>query len=157
MSVENAILCQLDWKLAFPVVLDFVLAYAKVLGVHENNQLAWMMRYFSELALQTPVYLAYLPSMIGASVVVLSSFCLGLEADPWPMSLEEASGYSWNDLEACTVALCRHLEDVRSTMPDLIMIARRYRKQDRANVAEIAIPSIRSFATLTAYRQSHAT
>lgn len=138
-------------------MLDFVLAYVKVLGIYENNQLVWMMRYVSELSLLSPVYLSYLPSMIGASVVVLSSYCLGLEADPWPLSLEEATGYSWNDLEACTVALCRHLEDVRSTMPDLIMIARRYRKQERANVAEIAIPPIRSFATLTAYRQSHTT
>ena len=113
------------------------------------------MRYIAELALQSPIYLSYKPSMIACSVVILASFCLRLEADPWPLVLEEASGYLWQDLELCTIALVRHLEDVHSTMPDLIMIARRYRKQDRSNVSEIAIPSIRSFATLRAYRERY--
>jgi Cyclin, C-terminal domain len=158
MAAENMILSQLGWKLAVPVVLDFVLAYAKVLGLPENHEVLWMMRYIAELGLQTQIYLSYRPSMIAASVVALSCFCLPTEGvGLWPVSLESESGYAWHILEDCTLALCRAIEEARATMPDLSMVFRRYRKPSRANVAGFAVPSIQSFATLTSFRERHVT
>jgi hypothetical protein len=149
-KVEGIILQQLDWKLAFPVILDFVMAYGHVLGLGNHSRSFWMMRYISELALQSPIYLNYKPSLIAASVVVLARFCLQ-ERDLWPESLERESGYAWYDLEECIMALSRLLEDIRSSMPSLIMIERRYRQISRAMTANHWIPSVDSFASLTGW------
>ena len=152
MGAEDIVLRQLKWKLAYPVVLDFVLAFVSAAGLQENSRLVWTMRYIAEQALQSPIYLSFKPSLIAASVFVLASICLQ-EQDLWPASLARQTGYGWEDLEACTVSLSRLVEDVRSTMPDLIIIERRYRKATRHQVAELSVPNITSFAAFSADRQ----
>jgi hypothetical protein len=153
-GAEDFILQQLEWKLAFPTPLDFVKAYAQASGLADDSQVFLMMRYVVELALQSPIYLAHKPSMLAASVVVLARFCIQ-DSELWPEALERETNYSLDDLRDCTMELSGLLDNIRSTMPELIMISRRYRKPSRHCVADISIPSLSSFASLTAYHESH--
>jgi hypothetical protein len=154
VAAEDIILQQLDWKLAFPTILDFVLAYARTLGLEENSRTFWMMRYIADLALQTLVCLTFQPSLVAASVVALSLYGLQ-EGNVWPESLVRETGLQWHDLEECTVAISRELEEINLTLPDLMIVGRRYRQTSRRLVGVLAIPSISSFSTLTAYRARH--
>lgn len=154
VAAEDIILQQLDWKLAFPTILDFVLAYARTLGLEENSRTFWMMRYIADLALQTLVCLTFQPSLVAASVVALSLYGLQ-EGNVWPESLVRETGLQWHDLEECTVAISQQVEEINLTLPDLMIIGRRYRKTSRRQVGELAVPSISSFSTLTAYRARH--
>jgi hypothetical protein len=151
--VEDLILRNLDWKLAFPTAFDFCIAYARLLSLDETSRTYQMMCYLSALALQSPIHLNYKQSMVAAAVLVLARFCLQEDGELWSEALERQTNYSLEEVCQWTVVLSRHLEDVRSTMPDLIMIQRRYRKASRQHVGEIAIPSVSSLATLTAYQE----
>jgi hypothetical protein len=153
-ATEEFVLEHLEWKLAFPTPLDFVNAYARTLGLDmDGSAFSMMIRYVVELALQSPIYLAYKSSIIAASAIVLARLCLPNDNLLWPQELQRETNYSLQDLRDCTMELSRMLDDVRSTMPELIMITRRYRKHPRWNVANVSIPSISSFAVLAAYQE----
>jgi transcription initiation factor TFIIIB Brf1 subunit/transcription initiation factor TFIIB len=152
-GTEDFILRQLDWKLAFPTSLAFMISYTRLLGIDSDSQVFLMMRYVVELALQSPIYLTYKPSMIAASAVVLARCCMQ-ESEIWSEALEQETSYSLNDLCNCTMELSGLLENIRATMPELIMISRRYRKSSRQSVASISIPSISSFDSLVSYHES---
>ena len=151
-DTEDYILQKLGWKLAYPTTLDFVNSYAQVLGLANDSMSLMMMRYIAELALQSSVYLAYKPSMIAACATVVARFCVQ-DYEIWTEALELETNYSFQDLADCTTELSRLLDEVRSTMPDLIMISKRYRKVSRRNVAHFGSPVLPSFATLTAYHE----
>jgi hypothetical protein len=138
VRTEEYVLKQLEWKLAFPTSLGFLEAYGYALGLDKESKSFQMMRYISELALQSPIYLSYEPSMIAACSVVLARFC-AQDNELWSDALQHQTDYSFEDLSECTIEL-----------------SRRYRKSTRGCVSEIAIPSISSFATMTAYQQRHA-
>lgn len=154
MRVEEYILEQLKWKLAFPTTLDFIDVFCNALGLEEDNTSLQMMRYISELTLQSPIYLAYKPSVIAASCVVLARFSVQQEdGDLWPEILANETNYSLTDLSDCTMDISRMLDHTRSRFPDLIIISRRYRTKTRGCVSKISIPSLPSFATITAYQE----
>lgn len=155
VRTEEYVLKQLEWKLAFPTSLGFLEAYGYALGLDKESKSFQMMRYISELALQSPIYLSYEPSMIAACSVVLARFC-AQDNELWSDALQHQTDYSFEDLSECTIELSRRLDDIRSSFSHLIIIGRRYRKSTRGCVSEIAIPSISSFATMTAYQQRHA-
>jgi hypothetical protein len=51
--------------------------YARTLGFDmDGSAFRMMIRYVVELALQSPIYLAYNSSIIAASAIVLARFCL---------------------------------------------------------------------------------
>jgi len=144
---EKVILYELGWKLSYPTILDFVELMCDAIDLKESSKSRLMARYIAELALQSQVYLAYRPSLVASCVVALAIFCVGT-TEPWPESLREATGYSWNDLEECMVALSSDIDHVRVTMPHLKIIARRYRKAQNGRVALIHIPRITTFAAM---------
>jgi hypothetical protein len=150
LIAEEAILRGLDWRLSYPTILDFVELYADVLDLEEHNR--FMPRYVAELALQCQIYLTYQPSLVASCVVALASFCVGT-TELWPAVLEEATGYCWLDLEQCMLALSSDIHHVRSAMPELRIIMRRYRRAQNGRVALVQIPKITSFALMRNPRQ----
>jgi hypothetical protein len=137
----------LKWKLSFPTIIDFVEQICDALNLEDKAKPRMMARYIAELALQCQVYLASRPSLVASCVVVLAVFSTGT-AEPWPESLVEATGYSWNDLEECMLALSSGIHQVRATMPNLKIITRRYRKNENGRVGHIHIPRVTVFASL---------
>jgi transcription initiation factor TFIIIB Brf1 subunit/transcription initiation factor TFIIB len=157
LEKENVILSALRWKLAIPTIHDFVQLYIRKLGL-ERRRVAWMMKYLAELALQSPIHESYLPSKVAACVVVLALYCLGSEnanVELWSREMEELTGWSWQSLESCLVTLSTLLHDVSTTLPQLSIISRRYRKVTRGSVANVHVPRISSFAALTVSREQH--
>eukprot|EP00980_Cylindrotheca_fusiformis_P028209 scaffold22586_cov138-Cylindrotheca_fusiformis.AAC.29 len=155
VTIEEYVLKQLGWKLAFPTSLGFLEAYGCTLGLDKGCRTFHLMRYFSELALQSEIYLSYEPSMIAASALVLARFC-AQDTELWSQELQDQTNYSLEDLSECTMEMSRSLEDVRSRFSNLIVVGRRYQKECKGNVSKISIPSIQSFVTLAAYQERHA-
>ena len=159
---ENLLSC-LQWKLAIPTIFDFVELYSEILGIQNDQSLSsrrilCMMRYLSELVVQTTIHSSFLPSMVSSCIVVLSLFRLkdeanALGANLWPDQMVEITGYSWKSLEGCFNTMSPLLNDIFNTMPDLTIISRRYQKAIRENVASVHIPIITSFTELTTYRE----
>lgn len=155
MSIaEEVILHELKWKLSFPTILDFVELLCNAIRLEEGSKLRFMAYYIAELALQCQVYLTYKPSLIASCVVVLGLSSIG-SLQPWPVVLSEATGYSWNDLEECMLALTSGIHQVRTTMPELKIITRKYRKTENGNVAYVTIPRITTFTALTNARREN--
>lgn len=152
LIAEEAILRGLDWRLSYPTILDFVELYICVLDLEERNR--FMLQYIAELALQCQVYLTYQPSLVASCVVALALYCHGT-AELWPAVLEEATGYSWLDLEQCMLALSSDIHHIRSAMPELKIIMRRYRKAQNGRVALVQIPRITSFALMRNPREQN--
>lgn len=151
-QTEEYVLCQLEWKLAFPTCIDFLdVLGSAILSLPKDCRTFQMMRYISELTLQSPIYLRYEPSMIAASCVVLARFCVQDDM-LWDDCLEEQTSYSLLDLSECTMEISRLLDYIKSRFTDLIMIGRRYRRSTKRCVSQISIPVISSFATLSAYQ-----
>uniref|UniRef100_A0A7S1VZA2 Cyclin-dependent kinase 2 homolog n=2 Tax=Ditylum brightwellii TaxID=49249 RepID=A0A7S1VZA2_9STRA len=146
IELEKVILNQIGWKLSYPLICDFVCLYVELTPeVKSNSKTLWLAKYLCELALQSNLYLSFQASAIAACTVSLALHATD-QSNAWPQSLEVASGLNWSDLGDCMVALSQSIENTRRTLPRLKMITRRYRKKDRACVAEITIPTIRSQA-----------
>lgn len=152
-KTEEYVLTKLGWKLAFPSSLDFLNQLRVCLGLEKDSRIFQYMRYISELALQTKLYVHFEPSMVAATAVVLSNYSLDNQ-ELWSDVLEQHTSYTLEDLAECTIAMSRLLEDVRHRYPHLIIIDQRYRKPSRGSVAEISIPTITSFASLVSYQQA---
>jgi hypothetical protein len=156
-ATEELILQHLDWKLAFPTSMDFLLSYARMMNEDENGRSFVMCSYVNELSLQTATYFCYPPSVVGAASMVLGRYCfqdtlLG-GSYSWPKELIDASGLTLDAVMACTLKLSRDLADLRTTMPDLTMIRRRHSKSSRHCVAEVDIPAIPSSGVITAFEE----
>lgn len=151
-KTEDTILLLLEWKLAFPTLLDFVKEYDELASSKSSGRETSMKQFLSELALQCPVSLIYRPSTLAACIVSLSAYLTGIQPI-WPRELEEITGYKWFDLEDCMLELCDDLKWMETSMPELTMVHRRYHKHKRAWVAQgFSAPHISSFNTLTNQR-----
>lgn len=153
LRVEEFVLKKLEWKLAFPTSFDFVGAFCNDLGLKKDSETLQMIQYISDLTLQSSIYLAFEPSIIASCCMVLGRFTVQ-ENDLWPEKLSKQTGYSLDDLSECIMEMSRMLEHIRWWFPDLIMISRRYRTKSRKYVSLTSIPSIATFATLSAYQES---
>lgn len=156
-ATEELILQHLEWKLAFPTSMDFLLSYARIMNIDENGRFFVMCSYVNELSLQTDSYFCYPPSVLGASSMVLGRYCLQ-DFSPggsslWPKELVEASALTLDAIMACTVQLSRDLADLRITMPDLTMIRRRHSKSSRHCVAEVDIHALPSSRVIAAFEE----
>lgn len=139
------ILHELKWQLSCTTIFDFTQLICDTLELGEQSKARLMACYVAELALQSQVYLSFKPSLVASCVVALALVAIGT-ADPWPEALEQATGYSWNSLEQCMTALSSDIQHVTATMPELKIIARRYKKSRNGRVSLIGIPRITAFA-----------
>lgn len=159
-AMADMLLQTLNFRLAFPTILDFVRSYTRHVlpNLDEKNtsdRSYWMIRQIAELALQTPIHLSYKPSRIAACVLVLGRYSVpeSVVGMLWPESLQQATGYSLLDLKSCLQELAGRLEEIRVQVPNLGMVTRRYRSLSRGGVAAVAIPPVHNFDFVTNFDQ----
>jgi hypothetical protein len=154
MATEELVLQRLEWKLAFPTSMDFLVAFSKVLGMDESSRTFRMYCYILELASQSASYQRISASHLAASSMILSNFCLpdNLVRTLWPRKLVGASGLTLDELVSDVVQLSETLDLIRLMAPQLNIIHRRYRKSCRHGVADVSIP-ILTESTLMAYER----
>jgi len=145
VNLEKRILgkmyCQ---QLSFPNIHDFIILYLERLqDTIVRDRQFWLSIYISELALQTSIYLKFLPSTIAASVVVFARHSLG-EDIAWPATLERMTGLNLSNLKDCIILLSTFIDLTKVSLPKLKIISRRYNSVFRECVSEIRIKSIRS-------------
>jgi Cyclin, N-terminal domain/Cyclin, C-terminal domain/Protein kinase domain len=136
------VLENLKFGLAVPTIASFTHAYLAK-DIADDGSTESMILFISELALQTPLYLTYSPSLIAGCVVALAKHTLG-QQPLWPLRLSVQTGYKWHDFGDCLIELSRAIEHVRIFMPQLKMIVRKYRWQ----VTSLTIPRIVTFGSL---------
>lgn len=172
--MEKKILTQIHWRLSDPVLFDFVSSYVDYMEetfVSMNVSIAkayWIVQYISELALQCNVSLCiYEPSLIGACVISLCLQWLGSGNQEnsnnsrnnfdnlrniWPKRLEEVSMYELKSdkkiIQDCTKALLLNITHVKTTLPELKVISKRFRKSERGRVSDLPLPGISRFEAI---------
>jgi hypothetical protein len=144
---EELVLQRLEWKLAFPTSMDFLVGFSRILGVDEKSRVFFTYMYICELAAQSPFSLfGQRNSILAASSIILANFCLpdDLVSTLWPKELVEVSGWTLEELAGDVVDLSIHMDLVRLGSPQLDIIQRRYRKPCRRCVAvDMTIPVLR--------------
>lgn len=147
-TIDDVVVCclfvleNLKFGLAVPSISSFTHAYLSQ-NITDDGSTALMILFVAELALQTPLYLTYCPSLIAGCVVALAKHSLG-QQPLWPLRLSLQTGYKWQDFKDCLIDLSRAIEHIRIFMPQLKMIVRKYRWQ----VPSLTISRIVSFGSL---------
>ena len=155
--LEEIILKQLHWKLAYPTSIDYVVPFSQLVGVKSDSRECSMYHYVLELCLQTTTSERLNPSTLAAAGFILANYCLQKDGiSLWPTHLANALGAQLHDLAETVVQLSRDMEEIRDAAPHLTMIRRRYRKPCRHCVGDISIPVILSPRILTSYEERHA-
>jgi hypothetical protein len=65
----------------------------------------------TELCLQEPTIMRYLPSIISASAIFLALYTMNQR--PWNHYLQQTSGYQWEQLRECVIEI--HQSHLRAT------------------------------------------
>lgn len=138
LKMESVILKLLNFKVAVPTINWFCERFLDL--VKMTDKAKYLTYFLTELSLiEVEEFLDFRPSMIAASAVVLSRSTLRI-SDPWPLNVEQYSGYSLTDLKDCIQCLFR-LYARKSTMPQQAVIEKY--KQDRfQNVALVEPPAV---------------
>ena len=137
---EEDILDQIHWNISCPTIHDFVSLYQGYLG-EPNGVCYWMTQYISEFALQSTLFLNYPPSLIGASVIAFSRYCV-YKTNSYPSELENLSGYKFfQDLGECIIDLSTF---IRNRNSDLKIISNRYKKVEHGRVSKITLCDIKT-------------
>ena len=149
IALEGIILKKIRWQISNPLIYDFVMLYLGCPASKDaKNQCFWLSMYIAELALQSSVYVKLDSSLIAAAVIALARYSAG-ERYAWTKSLEEISGFHWEDLSDALKHLSSSI-DKRFALPKLKIVGRRYNNENRKFVSSIAIKSIRSKSDLAA-------
>ncbi|KAG6761339.1 hypothetical protein POTOM_034554 [Populus tomentosa] len=118
LDMEKQVLKSLNYEMGAPTTINFLRqVFFKKTGsrillkaAQENCessdlQFELLSCYLAELSLLEYGCMCFLPSMIAASAVFLSSFTIQPQMHPWSMALQRHSGYKPSDLKECVLAI----------------------------------------------------
>ena len=143
VNLEEETLETIEWFISSPTIHDFVLIYHECIG-EINGECFWLSQYLSELALQSTLYIKFPPSIIAASVVALSRYCI-YKSNSFPQELETLTGYSISELGECLINLSSFLSQRN---PDLKIIPNRYNKDKWGFVSNIGLFEVKLVSDL---------
>lgn len=142
ISLEELVLRVLRWQVSSPVVLDFATLHHDLSDdVNMSSSAYWMSKYLAEIALQSNVYLSFKPSVVSASVIILALYCTDHQNVWTQNSFETISNCCANDLKRCAATLWASKEYVRTMLPKLKMIHKRFGKSETFRVSHLAVPA----------------
>jgi serine/threonine protein kinase len=150
IGLELKVLNTIEWKLSVPTIYDFVTLYMAAIDIQSESPIFWLSLYISELSLASTMHTEFSPSMVAACALVLSQYSLKTEF-VWSTKLELVTGYKWDDLSSCLLALSILLK-ARHDFQEVSIIDRRYSKLSRMNASETHIRVIDSSLQLEAMR-----
>jgi len=140
IALERLIIGKIGGRFGQPLAYDFVSLYLdSTPELCDNYMLRQLCRYISELALQSGMHQNDKPSLVGASIILLSLICAG-RSYIWPKRMEGICGYSIEMLEGSTVALSENIHHVGETLPHLKVVTQRFKKTEKYCVATVHIP-----------------
>ena len=168
--MEKNILSHINWRLSDPLTYDFITLYLDLMQEtfaemnFSSEKVFWMVQYVSELTLQCNISLTmYNPSLLAACVISLSLECLrngthsvtrqtstdnsdSHEEAIWPKCLQEISQYNLTNhqalVQSCKNALLVSITHIKTSLPELKIISRRFRKRASGQMSELFIPTI---------------
>ncbi|KAJ6409515.1 hypothetical protein OIU84_009084 [Salix udensis] len=108
LDMEKQVLKSLNYEMGAPTTINFLRILLK--AAQENCessdlQFEFLGCYLAELSLLEYGCMRFLPSMIAASAVFLSSFTIQPQMHPWSTALQCHSGYRPFDLKECVLAI----------------------------------------------------
>ncbi|XP_034927874.1 G2/mitotic-specific cyclin C13-1 [Populus alba] len=108
LDMEKQVLKSLNYEMGAPTTINFLRILLKAAQENcESSDLQFELLscYLAELSLLEYGCMRFLPSMIAASAVFLSSFTIQPQMHPWSMTLQHHSGYRPSDLKECVLAI----------------------------------------------------
>ncbi|XP_011001425.1 PREDICTED: G2/mitotic-specific cyclin C13-1-like isoform X2 [Populus euphratica] len=108
LDMEKQVLKSLNYEMGAPTTINFLRILLKAAQENcESSDLQFepLSCYLAELSLLEYRCMRFLPSMIAASAVFLSSFTIQPQMHPWSMALQRHSGYRPSDLKECVLAI----------------------------------------------------
>ncbi|CAM9349533.1 unnamed protein product, partial [Chrysoparadoxa australica] len=141
LVMEERVLNTLQFRLAVPTVIDFLnvtLELVPSLKELQGGQIKWLANYLAEMSLQDFEQVSKRPSRIAMACLVLALHVSGEE--PWPKELRQATNHSLEDL--AVVGRQLHEYYLRMLSSDLQVITRRYKKEERKQVANLICPQV---------------
>jgi hypothetical protein len=143
VNLEERVLEEIGWNVTPTTINDFHSTYLDCLAKDTNDESFWLSRYLSEIALQSQLHLKYSPSIIAASVVVLSRYSSLYRNNSLPPELERLTGYTMKDLGECIIDLSKYHCSINS---ELKIIPIRYKKARRgalhmSNIQKVQVVS----------------
>lgn len=108
LDMEKQVLKSLNYEMGAPTTINFLRILLKAAQENcESSDLQFELLscYLAELSLLEYGCMRFLPSMIAASAVFLSSFTIQPQMHPWSMALQRHSGYRPSDLKECVLAI----------------------------------------------------
>lgn len=150
IELELKVLNTIGWKLQVPTIYDFVILYLAAMDIKIESPIFWLSLYMSELALASTIHTEFAPSMVAACTLILSQYSLDMEFI-WSTNLEFTTGYKWEDVSDCLLALSTLLK-TRHDFQEVSIIDRRYSKRSRMNASKTNIRVIDSSLQLEAMR-----
>ncbi|XP_057464562.1 cyclin-A3-4-like isoform X2 [Actinidia eriantha] len=108
VSMERDVLIFLNYEMSTPTIKTFLRIFTR--AAQENCkssslQIEFLSCYLAELSLLDYGCLRFLPSMIAASAIFLSSFTILSKMHPWNIALQCYSGYRPSELKDCVLAI----------------------------------------------------
>ncbi|KAB5541274.1 hypothetical protein DKX38_014248 [Salix brachista] len=120
LDMEKQVLKSLNYEMGAPTTINFLrqnlaescsrklrsrLTYLCYIQNSSDLQFEFLSCYLAELSLLEYGCMRFLPSMIAASAVFLSSFTIQPQMHPWSTALQRHSGYRPFDLKECVLAI----------------------------------------------------
>mmetsp|Transcript_11716 Transcript_11716/g.15581 ORF Transcript_11716/g.15581 Transcript_11716/m.15581 type:complete len:159 (+) Transcript_11716:1-477(+) len=105
--MEINILKKIEWDLVVPTPLIFFRRFAKV--SQADSHLKNLGKYIMEVSLPEYTMLKFVPSIVASSALFLSRKIVSKQPI-WTKALQQCTGYSVEDLEACLECLKRVLQ-----------------------------------------------
>jgi len=110
ISMETTMLAAINWNLTVPTALNFMERFSKLCSIERGGQVWCLSLFFTEITLQSYVFLTFSPSAIACAALYLSmstaKHAMGLAHEPvWTSQEEKMIGYTISDLHDVIHAL----------------------------------------------------
>ncbi|XP_057794410.1 putative cyclin-A3-1 [Salvia miltiorrhiza] len=141
MKMESDVLTSLKFEMGSPTTKTFLRRFTRIAqGDDEsyNLELEFLGCYLAELSLLDYECLKFLPSLVAASVILLSRFTLHPKLHPWNSALQQYSKYKASDLKEC-VGILLDLQSKRRGST-LVAIREKYKQHKFKCVSTLSPP-----------------
>jgi len=151
-ALEGIVLETLDWRLARPAIVDFIDSFVEAFEIGQDALEMLLLKYLSQLALQSQIHRYHQPSFIAACIVVLARFCHPDEKPLWKEEYENLTGYTFQEVCEGVVSLSTRLDEIRVFVPSVDVIDRQFLKLADGR-HDGTVPSITSSSMLIAHQR----
>lgn len=105
IAMEECILCAIGYNVSVPLPIDFLRYFSRIVGIAEGTDAWFLSAYYTELTLQSYVFLRFLPSQIAGAAIYLAQTTAMCSPRVWSTEVQQQLNYTPSQLSECIIAL----------------------------------------------------